>query len=147
MKFTIDYVYDIETASACLLIHICLGCFRKHHGGKFPVWLSGLRIWHCLFEDTGSSPGFAQWVKDLVLLHAAAQVTDAVQIWSCCGCGVGHRYSSNWTPSLGTFVCGHHKGEKYTTMEDTDILIWMIGTFFLNEGVEKVVNHWINMLH
>ena len=34
---------------------------------EFPWWLSRLRIWHCLYEDSGSNPDLAQWVKDSVL--------------------------------------------------------------------------------
>ena len=44
-----------------------------------------------IFEDVGSIPGLAQWVRDLVLLQAAAEVTDVAQIWCCYGCGIGWR--------------------------------------------------------
>ena len=42
-------------------------------------------------EDEGLIPGLAQWVKDLLLLQAVVQVTDAVQISCFCGCGVGQQ--------------------------------------------------------
>ena len=40
-------------------------------------------------EDMGAIPGLTQWVKDLMLPQAAAQVKDAAHIWHCCGGGVG----------------------------------------------------------
>ena len=62
-------------------------------------------------EDAGLIPGLAQWVKDLVLLSAAAQVAqvaDVAQI-SRSGITVAAAYasscSSNLTPSPGTSIC------------------------------------------
>ena len=40
-----------------------------------------------IHKNTNPTPGLGQWVKDLVLLQAEAQVTDVVRIWCCCGCG------------------------------------------------------------
>ena len=38
-----------------------------------------------IHEDSGWMPDLAQWVKDTVLLQAAAQVSYAAQILHCCG--------------------------------------------------------------
>ena len=43
------------------------------------------------------------------------EVADGARIPRCCGCGVGWRYSSDWTPSLGTSMyhgCGPKKTKK-----------------------------------
>ena len=40
---------------------------------EFPLWLRGLIIWHSVHKDVGSIPGLIQWVKDPVLLEAAAR--------------------------------------------------------------------------
>ena len=42
-------------------------------------------------EDVGLIPGLTLWVKDLVLPQAMAKVAAEVQIWYCCGCGVGQQ--------------------------------------------------------
>ena len=42
-------------------------------------------------EVVGSSPGFAQWVKDLALLWAVVQVENSARIWCCCGSGIGQQ--------------------------------------------------------
>ena len=46
---------------------------------------------HSIHEVAGLVPGLIQWVKDLVLLQAAAQAADAAWIWCCCGYGVGRK--------------------------------------------------------
>ena len=51
---------------------------RSSHRG------SAVTNWTSIHEDTGSIPGLAQWLKDPVVW-----VTEAAQIWHCCGCGVG----------------------------------------------------------
>ena len=34
---------------------------------ELPLWLSGLRTWCSVYEDVGSIPGLAHWVRDLAL--------------------------------------------------------------------------------
>ena len=53
-----------------------------------PQWVKNLTSNH---EDVGLIPDLAQWVEDLALPQAVAQVTDVAQIWHCCGCGVGQQ--------------------------------------------------------
>ena len=59
-------------------------------------WLIRLRTPHSVREDAGTIPSLAQWVKDLVLQEAAAQIADVAQIQ--CGCGVGQKLQLQFDP-------------------------------------------------
>ena len=85
--------------------------FLKMKRQEMPLWLSRLRTLHCLCEDVGSNPGFAQWFKDPVL-----PVTDAALIWCGCGCGTGLRLYLQFNPQPGNFhmLLVQHKKEKKT---------------------------------
>ena len=74
---------------------------------QFLVWLSRLKTQHSLCEDACSILGLTQWVKDLVLLQAAVQVTGVAQMWCCCD--VGLSCSSDSTRSPGISSCKKEK--------------------------------------
>lgn len=52
-----------------------------------------------IHDDVGLIPSLAQWVKDLTLLQAA--VTDAAQIWCCCG--ISRQLQLQLDPQPGNF--------------------------------------------
>ena len=56
--------------------------------GEFPLWLWTKDL-TSIHEVAGSLPSLTQWLKDLALLQAVAQVADVAWIWYCGGCGVG----------------------------------------------------------
>ena len=58
-------------------------CKWSSHHGSVVMKSPSIR------EDAGSSPGLAQWVKDLVLPGALVKAADMAQIPHCCGCGEG----------------------------------------------------------
>ena len=78
-----------------------------------------------IHEDVGLIPGLAQCFGELVLPQAVVQVTDAAQICCGCGCGVGRRYSSDWTSSLGTSMC-RRCGPKKTKKKKKRTLLNLI---------------------
>ena len=72
---------------------------RSHSSLEFLLWLSELRTQCSLCEDAGSIPGLAQWVKDLALLQAVAEIADAGWFQCCHDCGIGLSGSSDSTPA------------------------------------------------
>ena len=83
------------------LYQIRWSCLNKEILPEFPLWLSELRIQHCLAEDVHSVSGLVQWVKDPVChklwCSSYMQLRSAVAIGLSC--------SSHETPSLGTSTC------------------------------------------
>ena len=57
----------------------------------------------CLGKDAGLIPGLSQWVKDLALLPAMVQVTEAALIQCCCGCDVGRQLQLRFNFYPGNF--------------------------------------------
>ena len=87
-------------------------------------WVKNLASIH---EDAGLISGLTRWVKDLVLLQAAAWVTEAAWIRCCCGCGEGRQLHSILTPSLGTSIsrrCGCEKKQRTNRKTRGDCRGW-----------------------
>ena len=76
-------------------------------------------------EVEGSIPGLAQWVKDPVLLQAAAWIADMAQIQCCCGCGVGQQPQLQFSSYPGNFIrqgAALKQTNKKTTKKTTQAL-------------------------
>ena len=58
-----------------------------------------------IHEDVDLNPGLAQWVNDLVLLQAEAQVADVARMWHAVAVVQAGNCSSNLTPSPGISIC------------------------------------------
>ena len=77
-----------------------------------PVVAQRVKNLSSIHEDVGSVPGLVQWVKDLALPQAAAQVTDAAQTWRGCGYGVGRQLQLGFDPWPMNFHMLHVWPEK-----------------------------------
>ena len=64
-----------------------------------PIRLRTQHRWACRFDR------LTQWVEDLALPQAAAQVTDAAWIQACCGCGISLSCSSSSAPGVERSIC------------------------------------------
>ena len=64
----------------------------------FPLLAQQVKNPTRVLEGTSSIPGLTPWVKDLALLQAMVQVTEAAWIWCCCGCSVGWQLQLQFDP-------------------------------------------------
>ena len=73
--------------------------------------------------NTGSIPGLAQWVKNLVLPGAVVWGEDMAQIQCCYGCGVGPDLQLQFSSYLGTSICCRcaHKKKKKEEEEQKEL--------------------------
>ena len=44
-----------------------------------------------IHEDSGLTPGLAQWVRESGVAVSYGVVADSAQVWHCCGCGVSQQ--------------------------------------------------------
>ena len=81
-----------------LIIISNIVCF-KYMTWEFLSWFSGNK---CAYHPTwylhGTIPGLTHWVKDPALPWLVVQLADMVQIWHCCGCGVGQQLQLQFNP-------------------------------------------------
>ena len=55
---------NLSLAVISLVLLTCFSLLLIRTLVEFPLWVSRLRTWHTVREDSDSIPGLAQWVKD-----------------------------------------------------------------------------------
>ena len=76
------------------------GSVKKVWAGV-PIAAQQVKNLPSIHEDAGLIPDPAQWFKDPALPWAVVWVTDAAQIWCCCGCGIGQQLQLQFDPLPG----------------------------------------------